>query len=243
MLPEIAQEELAAAVEDVAADLLRRQGVRRPPVDALALLRRMGIAVAWDERQQARARFVRLRRGGALTGTILLKPEPRPERLQWAVAHELGEHLAERVFAALRVDPVVAPVEAREKVANRLAGALLLPLAWFARDGAAEDWELPALKLRYATASHELIARRMLDCPPPVIVGIYDQGELTFRASNVPGRCPRPSAAELLVRRQAHESGMAAAAEGSSDVRAWPIHEPEWRREIVRAAVELWHDV
>ena len=28
--------------------------------------------------------------------------------------------------------------------------------------------------------------------------------------------------------------------EGPVDVRAWPVHEPEWRREIVRAAVEKW---
>lgn len=248
MLPEIAQEELAAAVDDVAAELLRRHAIRRPPVDALALLRRMGIAVAWDERQEARARFVRLRRGGPLCGTILLRPEPRPERLQWAVAHELGEHEAQRVFAALRIDPREAPPEARERIANRLAGAILLPLHWFARDGAAADWDLLALKERYATASHELIARRMLDCPPPAIVTIYDQGERTFRATNVPGRCPPPSRAERRVREQAHRSGQPASladeefggSAGERDIRAWPIHEAEWKREIVRAGVAEW---
>ena len=86
---------------------------------------------------------------------------------------------------------------AREEVANRLAGRLLLPTAWFLADAASGGWDLLALKSQYATASHELIARRMLECPPPVIVTIFDHRAVSFRRSNVPGQVPPPSAAEM----------------------------------------------
>ena len=55
-------------------------------------------------------------------------------------------------------------------MANNLAGRLLLPTAWFVADAAAENWDLIALKHRYATASHELIARRMLESIEPLAV-------------------------------------------------------------------------
>ena len=86
-----------------------------------------------------------------------------------AVAHEIGEHIAYRVFARWGADPVETAANAREQVANWLAGRLLLPTAWFAADGTACGWDLLALKARYNTASHELIARRMLECRPPVM--------------------------------------------------------------------------
>ena len=109
------------------------------------------------------------RGSGPSRATILLRPEPRFERRQWAVAHEIGEHVACRVFALWGVDPRETQANAREHVANNLAGRLLLPTAWFAADAVACGWDLLGLKARYRTASHELIARRMLECRPPVI--------------------------------------------------------------------------
>lgn len=241
MLPELAPEELAAAVERVASEALFEFGVAGPPVDALRLADRMGMALAWDDRQRGRARLVRLASGapGRTREAILLKPEPRVERRQWAVAHEIGEHLAERVFALLGVEPRAAPQHTREGIANRLAGAILLPAVWFQTDGAACGWDLFALKRAYSTASHELIARRMLDAPPPVIVTIYDQGRITFRGSNQPGRPPPPSSAELRCQSAAHtDNRPQSAREGQCAVAAWPIHEADWRREIVRTAID-----
>jgi len=42
------------------------------------------------------------------------------------VAHEIGEHLAHRVFQRLAVDPRDTPSGTREQVANALASRLLL---------------------------------------------------------------------------------------------------------------------
>ncbi len=245
MLPEIAPEELAAAVYDLATQLLAEAGILGPPVDAFQLARALGITVALDGVQAGRARFVRLARGTrTLVPTILLRPDPRAERRHWAVAHEVGEHAVWRLFAALQVDPREATPNAREQAANWLAGHLLVPQAWLAVDGPACDWDLLELKARYRTVSHELIARRMLDFPAPVVVTIFDQRQLTFRAGNRGSRRPPLSSIETRCWQEAHRSDRPAqCAEENRRVRAWPIHEAHWKREILRTDLEeSWPD-
>ncbi len=244
MLPHIAPEDLADAIEEVAGELLAHGNVVEPPVDALRLAQTLQLTVAWDDAQQTRARCVRMAgtRGGQ-RGAILLRPEPRQERRQWAVAHEIGEHFAWQVFAALSLNAAAEEPGTREQVANRLASGLLLPLSWFARDGAAHDWQLPALKRRYSTASHELVARRMLDCQPPIVVTIFDHGRRTLRVGNVGAGSTVLWPVELACWRAAHETGQPAQRQaGGIAVRAWPIHEPEWRREILRTALDDCYD-
>ena len=136
MFPEFAREEIAAALDTVAMQSLVEGGLARPPVNAFRIARALGITVATDDRQQGRARYVRLsgRPTARPRATILLQSDPRAERRQWALAHEIGEHVAHRVFAALGVDPCETVAGAREVVANHLAGRLLLPTPWFAAD-------------------------------------------------------------------------------------------------------------
>ena len=240
MLSCLTAEELAAGLDAVAAELLDTAGVDRPPIDALAVAQAIGLTVATDDEQQGRARYVRLRglRGRASRPTILLRPEPRPERRHWAVAHEIGEHVAHRIFHRLGVDPRTVSPRAREAVADQMAGRLLLPTAWFAGDAAAADWDLLALKARYPSASHELIARRMLEFTIPAIISIFDQGRLTFRRSNVAGRAPPPTRDEMSCWKAVHRHGRPhEIAEGTARIRGWPVHEPGWKREILRTEV------
>ena len=174
MPPEITPEEFAAALDATVAEILTAAEVVGPPVDAHDVARQLLLTVAWDARQAGRARIVHLagEAGGSFNGSILLRPEPRAERRHWAIAHEIGEETAARVFGLLQVDPRTAPAATREAIANQIAGRLLLPTEWFAADGTICDWDLCALKERYDTASHELIARRMLDFAPPIIVTV-----------------------------------------------------------------------
>jgi hypothetical protein len=195
-----------------------------------------------------RGRFVRFGDRADITagqGTIVVGPAERPERLQWAIAHEIGESIAYRVFAALGVSADVSSDD-RELVANHLASCLLLPREWFAVDGRETAWDLFALKQRYPTASHELIARRMLEMRPPIVVTLCDQGRVRWRRTNVGGRPPKLLPQEYAVWRETHENGSVAAAmldpeaTGLEAVRAWPIHEPEWKREILRSTIAEW---
>ncbi len=212
MLPELTQDEFSAALDAVAASVIAVLGDVRPPIDALELASALNLAVAWDTEQQGRARLVRLRGFGNATaqGSILLRPDPRRERLQWAVAHEIGEVCAVQVFDHLGVDPREAPGGAREFVANQLVGRLLLPRDLFGNAGRGCNWDLPTLKTQFATASHELIARRMLDFPPRVVITIFDHGRRTFRRGNLSGRTPAPTAPEMAAWRAAYASGQPA---------------------------------
>jgi hypothetical protein len=193
-----------------------------------------------------RGRFVRLAErnsdeGGGV-GTIVVGAAERPEREQWSVAHEIGESVAYRVFERLGVSFDEALPAARERIANRFAGCLLLPRRWFAADGCELSWDLLALKDRYSTASHELIARRMLEMRPPVVITLCDHGRVRWRRSNTCSRPPALLTEERSVWQEAHVTGLPASAaldaeSGLEQVDCWPIHEPEWKREIVRSAV------
>ena len=249
MLPEIPVDEFAAALESCVEGVLWEAGVTAPPVDALVVADRLGITVAHDDGLGGRARFVRLaeeHRHGDGQATIVVGPAERPEREQWAVAHEIGESVAYRVFDGLGVWPELAPPHARELVANHLASCLLLPGHWFAADGSALDWDLFELKGHYATASHELIARRMLEMRPPVVITVCDLGRVSWRRSNIAARPPRMLVEELALWREAHTTGLPCSATldpstaGLESVRCWPSHEPDWKREILRSEVAEW---
>jgi len=241
MLSEIAQEELASALDRVATSALLATGSDAPPVDPAALARALGFQVIVDHAQSQRARFVRLRDFGEeqSRGFIFIRPDPRAERMHWAVAHELGEALTAEVFAALTIDPAEAPSGAREKVANLLAGRILVPSVWFSEDARGCDWDLPALKRRYGTASHELIARRMLDFADGVIITVFDHDRKTFRRGNLPWRCPALTPAEQACQQQVHSlAAPVSSFDGQRRIQGWPVHEPDWKREILRMECE-----
>ncbi|HEX5470252.1 MAG TPA: ImmA/IrrE family metallo-endopeptidase [Lacipirellulaceae bacterium] len=245
MLSEVPNEEFAAAVDVCAAEALWEAGVDAPPVDALAVADGLRLVVARDSTMAYRGRYVRLADcpgNGGGQGTIVVGVAERPEREQWAVAHEIGESIAYRVFERLGVAFDEVLPTAREHVSNRLANALLLPRRWFDADGRELDWDLLELKERYTTASHELIARRMLEMRPPVVITICDQGRIHWRRSNVTLRPPEMLREERAIWREVHESGIPIgdrldADTGLESVRCWPVHEPDWKREIIRSAI------
>jgi hypothetical protein len=245
MLSEIPDDEFAAALDACAAEVLWEAGVDGPPVDALAVAKGLQLVVTRDYAMSHRGRFVRLaeqEENGGGVGTIVVGIAERPEREQWAVAHEIGESIAYRVFERLGVAFDEALPTARELVANRLASALLLPRRWFAVDGRKYDWDLLELKERYSTASHELIARRMLEMRPPIVITVCDQGRVHWRRSNVTSRPPDLLREEKAVWQAVHQSGLPMfetldAETGLEGVRGWPVHELGWKREIIRSEI------
>lgn len=222
---------------DQTADRLRNElRLVEPPFDALRAIRMLGIRLAFDQAQSTRGR----RKVLAGQQAIFLRPEERPERLQWAAAHELGEVCAFQVFEAADWTGTDIPVRLREQVANLFAARFLLPTAEFAADCRTSDFDLPRLKEIYSTASHELIARRMLDLRPDAILTIFDQGRCTARFNGFDQRVGRLLQTEQSCWELSARDGTPLVLEQDGvTIRVWPIHEPGWRRELMLTVPQM----
>jgi Zn-dependent peptidase ImmA (M78 family) len=227
------REDVTAIVDRMVEELLEAAGIAQPPVDTIALAQQhLGMVVALDQRQPQRGRAQRT----LGKKQIYLKPEPREERHQWTVAHEIGEHLKSELLERLGIEPTQARAMAGESLANLFAYRLLVPNCWFALDAKALDFDLLALKKRYATSSHEVIAWRFLDLADPCVVTIIDNERIHRRRSNA-----WPTRRELLpieerCWRQVTERGEPQVMrDGEWTVTVWPVHQLDWKREILRS--------
>jgi len=228
------QERLDVFVEE----FLGTFGMEEPPINAFACAERLGLTVARDVSQASRGRIAK---AGSTGMAVLLADEPRPERQQWTVAHEIGEHLAPDLLALCELSAADHP-RMREDLANQFASRLLLPAVRFQEIGGQWDWDLLRLKGVFSTASHELIARRMLDFGPVCVITIFDHGRLSWRLGRQ-GRCCPLSHEERETQADVHRLSLARAWRGESlRVRGWPVHEPAWKREILRTESASWDD-
>src|SRR3989442_15867080 len=71
-----------------------------------------------------------------------------------------------------------------ESLSGLFARHLLVPWAWFAADAPSFGYDLLQLKERYRTASHEVIAFRLLDLPEPCIITLMVDDKVHRRRSN-----------------------------------------------------------
>jgi Zn-dependent peptidase ImmA (M78 family) len=218
------------AIDELCGEILMRLATDEPPVDALHAVRLLGCELAYDQSQMGRARQKMIEGQPA----VLLKPDDRPERLQWATAHEIGEIFAWQICERTSASLEELPEAFREQLANRFASRFLLPTDWFQADLRMMGRDLFLLKERYRTASHELISRRLQDFQPEIIVTVIDQREISSRKNGFSRHPGGLMTAEREAIRESHESGRPYNSE-SSGVRmeVWPIHERSWKREIL----------
>ncbi|MER3416152.1 MAG: hypothetical protein C4297_08095 [Gemmataceae bacterium] len=235
-MEEIGYDEVTAAIDRLVDELLDQAAIGQPPVNTLDLAARaLGLQVYMDPGQRSRGRASRQRD----RGVVFLRPESRPERLHWALAHEIGEHLKARIWQRLGVPPAERPALAGESLANLFARRLLVPTRWFRDDAPWCHYDLSELKERYRTASHEVIAWRMLDLPDPCIVTVVDNGHVTRRRSNAWPVTRQLLPVERACQHYVHEySRPRRLQQGGHTVWGWPVHEPDWKREILRTVVE-----
>jgi Zn-dependent peptidase ImmA (M78 family) len=236
MREDLSREDVVAAVDRVVTDLLSSAGLEGPPVDAIQVAQKyLGILVCLDRRQPQRGRAQR----AAGQRQIYLRPEPTEERHQWTVAHEIGEHLKPQLLQALGISPEETRPMTGESLANLFANRFLVPARWFAADAPAADYNVLQLKERYRTASHEVIALRLLDLPEPCIVTIVDNDHIHRRRSNAwPVRRRLEPAEQECQRYVHHYSRPHAVREGGWTVQGWPVHSTDWKREILRSVVD-----
>jgi len=233
MSDELPREDVVATVDRMVEELLARAGLEAPPVDAIVLAQRhLGMVVCLDRRQPQRGRAQR----AAGRPQIFLKPEPTEERHQWTVAHEIGEHFKADLLGRLGVEPDQTRSMMGESLANLFAHRLLVPSCWFAGDAPALDYDLLELKKRYRTSSHEVIALRFLDLPEPCVVTVIDNDQVTRRKSNAwrVRRALEPAEQECQ-RFVNHYSRLLVVRAGAWTVQGWPVHQTDWKREILRS--------
>ncbi len=231
---DVSREDVVARIDRVVEELLEAAGCSQPPVDAIDLARRhLGMVVCLDRNQTHRGRAQRNRAGRL----IYLRPEWMPERHQWTVAHELGEHLRPQLLKALGIDSSTPTLG--ESLANLFAFRLLVPTCWFAEDARLLEYQLPELKRRYATASHEVIAWRMLDLPEPCVITVVDNEHISKRKSNAWPVTRRLVSAEKACLDYVHRYSRARRVQADGwTVYGWPVHRPDWKREILRSVFE-----
>jgi Zn-dependent peptidase ImmA (M78 family) len=227
------REDVTTTIDRMVEELLDAAAVTQPPVDAIALAQGpLGMTIVLDQRQPQRGRAQRT----LGKKQIYLRPEPREERHQWTVAHEIGEHIKSEILQRLGVAPTETRSMMGESLANLFAYRLLVPTCWFAEDARSLDFDLLALKQRYATSSHEVIAWRFLDLPQPCVVTILDNEHISRRRSNA-----WPMKRALLPIEQRcwqhvnAESEPITMRDDEWTVTGWPVHQLNWKREILRS--------
>lgn len=218
------------SIDELIREILRTLAIDQPPVDALFVGRAIGCELAFDAAQTGRARQKTIDGQPA----IFLKPEDRPERLQWAAAHELGEIFAWQICKRVSESLDELPANFREQLANRFASRLLLPTVWYSDRLGETGFDLYSFKERFPTASHELIGRRLLDFAPHRILTIIDRGQVVHRQNGYQSRPGPLLSFERQIVARCHGSGRYFSQDFEGircDV--WPVHEPGWKREIL----------
>lgn len=236
MAEDLLREDVVAVVDCMVEEILERGGIVQPPVDAIALAQQhLGMTICLDKSQPQRGRAQRA--GGKQQ--IFLRPEPTEERHQWTVAHEIGEHLKPALMQRLGLEPAEVKAMAGESLANLFAYRLLVPSCWFTDHARELNFNVLKLKERYKTASHEVIAWRFLDLPDPCIVTIVDNEHISRRRSNAwPTRRKLEPAEEKCQRYVHHYSRPKMIQENGWTVHGWPVHQLDWKREILRSVLE-----
>lgn len=230
------RDEVTRVIDRAVENLLSAAKLDRPPVDAIALAQRhLGMVVCLDRRQQQRGRAQR----AAGRKQIFLRPEPLEQRHQWTVAHEIGEHLKVSLLQELGIDPRQTRAMMGESLANLFAHRLLVPSRWLAEDAPQCGHDVPELKKLYATASHEVIAWRLLDLPEPCVITIVDNEHVHRRRSNAWRVRRELEPPERECQRYVnHYSRARVVRDAGWTVQGWPVHQADWKREILRSVIE-----
>lgn len=219
--------------DDLVAELLDELHLPNVNVDAFEVARGMGMDVAIDAGQTGRARIKRIAR----RATVLLRPEERPERMHWALAHEIGESLAPRVIDRL-IGETAEPADLREQWANLFASRLLLPRNGFLPLARRLQGDVPRLKEHFPHVSHEQLLWGVLRLDVSTVASVFDQGRLCRRQGNTGEVSPiTPWERECCLR--VHESGEPLeTSRGEFRLQCWPVHDPPWKRELLRVTWE-----
>jgi hypothetical protein len=222
---ELTHEEVTEAADAVIDALFEAAGITTHPVDAIRLARHLGVVVTAEKpgrgRDSPRA------------------PQPAAERMQWTAVQAVAVRLRSDLLVRLGVPEEGPRPLFAESPTSLLARRLLLPTAWFTASARDCGWDVLELHALYATASPAQVAWRLLDLGEPCVITIIDNGTVTQRRSNAWSVPRNLTAAEAECQRYVHHySRPRRVRQCGWDVSGWPVHQVDWKREILRGVVE-----
>jgi predicted transcriptional regulator len=228
---DLTREDVYHQADLIVEELLAAAGVSRPPVDAVAAAKHLGMSVREEERQSRTKR--------RSSEVVILSSEGSEESRQWSAAQAVGERLKPDLLRRLGLDPASRQSLPGESLADTLARRLLTPTSWFASDARACGWDVPEIKNLYATAGYEVVAWRLLDLPEPCVITIVENDHVHRRRSNAWRVNKTLQPAERECQRYVHYySRPRVIASDGWTVQGWPLHEADWKREILRSVCD-----
>jgi hypothetical protein len=236
MLEDLTAEEIHQTVDRAVQELLDQTHITTPPVNAIQIAQsHLGMTVCVDGKQPQRGRAQRV----AGKRQIFLRPEPNEERHQWTVAHEIGEHCKPDLLIQLGLEPGQTRPMTGESLANLFANRLLVPTPWLEIEARASAHDLALLKTKFSSASHEVIAWRLLDLAEPCVITIFDNGQVHRRRSNAWRVTRELTPAEQECQRYVHHYSRPRVVRTDGwTVQGWPVHQSDWKREVLRSVLD-----
>lgn len=178
-------DDLFDAVDRLVADVLRRSGCDRPPVDALGLAQDyFDLTVTEADPEDDRAGRFGPRPPRRWSREVVLRPDQSEEGRQAACARACAKELLPTVLAKLGVTPGTENRSAQGQLLSVIVPRLLLPTKWYAADARKAGYDLGELKARYPTVDWLTLAFRLLDLDEPCVIAVVDDGSVAGRRCN-----------------------------------------------------------
>ena len=219
-------EDVVELLDRVVGDLLAKCGIKHPPVDPKKIADKLGLVYSEADLEGRRGQSYR-RQGRQ---HVDVHRRDRPERINFALAHEIVE---------LELKKVLGDPRECHRRASLGASFLLMPARWFREECLNTEFDIRELKKLFSTASWEAIALRTLNFSEAIIT-ILDEGRVTRRKSSYPFYVPRKlSEEEAEVSERVFRTGKYERKPFSScEVVGYPVFEEDHRRVILRTTFD-----
>jgi hypothetical protein len=230
-------DDLFETVDRLVADVLRRAGCDRPPVDALGLAQDyFDLTVTEAEPEDDRPGRFGPRPPRRRGREIVLRPDQSEEGRQAVGARGCAKELLPTVLSKLGVVAGTENRSAQGQLLSVIVPRLLLPTKWFAADARKAGYDLAELKSRYPTVDWLTLAFRLLDLDEPCVIAVVDDGAVAARRGNRSAVTKQLTAAEqkcLALVGEHREPQRARAAEWTAW--GWPVPTGPWGRILLRS--------
>jgi len=228
-------EDLFDAIDRIVRDLLEREGIEEPPVDAVALAQHAFHLTVTEAEEEGEPQYGD-RPPRRRSKEIVLRMEQSEAGRNAVCARACAKELLPTLLTKLGVAPGTENRSAQTSLIATVVPRLLLPSKWFEKDARRAGFDLFEIKERYSTATYEMIALRLLDLDEPIVIAIVDDGAVATRRGNrsQAGRTLTPAESGCIEKVVAAREPQTLRRDGWT-ARGWPIPGGPFNRIILRS--------